>query len=148
MASMRDLTSAAFRRIAVGDPEAVPAGVYAKAFLEREGLWTTLQPRLVPSSSVRAALAAVEAGGADAAIVYRTDARIALKATVAYVRPADRLSGRRRPRCRRGGGGEALPRFPAQRGGGAHLRALRFHAGQVGIRVHAVQMSERSTAGT
>lgn len=90
MASMRDLTSAAFRRIAVGDPEAVPAGVYAKAFLEKEGLWTTLQPRLVPSSSVRAALAAVEAGGADAAIVYRTDARIALEATVAYVVPVER----------------------------------------------------------
>lgn len=90
MTSVRDLTTATFRRIAIGDPEAVPAGVYAKAFLERENLWTTLQPRLVPSSSVRAALAAVEAGGADAAIVYRTDARIALRATVAYVVPVER----------------------------------------------------------
>lgn len=90
MTSVRDLTSTAFARIAIGDPDAVPAGVYAKVFLEKEGLWGTLQPRLVPSSSVRAALAAVESGGADAAIVYRTDARIALKATVAYVVPADR----------------------------------------------------------
>ena len=39
--------------------------------------------------SVRAALAAVESGAADAAIVYRTDARIALRATVAWVVPAD-----------------------------------------------------------
>lgn len=90
MTNMRDLTNATFRRIAIGDPEAVPAGVYAKAYLTTEDLWTTLQPRLVPSSSVRAALAAVESGGADAAIVYRTDARIALKATVAYVVPVER----------------------------------------------------------
>jgi molybdate transport system substrate-binding protein len=90
MTSARDLTNAAYRRIAIGDPAAVPAGVYARAYLESLDLWTALEPRLVPSSSVRAALAAVESGAADAAIVYRTDARIALKATVAYVVPADR----------------------------------------------------------
>jgi len=90
MTSARDLTGAAFRRIAIGDPEAVPAGVYAKEFLQKEGLWELLSPRLVPSSSVRAALAAVESGAADAAIVYRTDARVALKATVTYVVPVDR----------------------------------------------------------
>ena len=39
---------------------------------------------------MRAALAAVESGAADAAIVYRTDARVALRATVAWVVPADR----------------------------------------------------------
>jgi molybdate transport system substrate-binding protein len=86
----RDLTNAAFRRIAIGDPAAVPAGVYAKTWLEKEGLWEALEPRMVPSGSVRAALAAVESGAADAAIVYRTDARVALKATVAYVVAADR----------------------------------------------------------
>jgi molybdate transport system substrate-binding protein len=88
MAGPRELTGPAFRRIALGDPEAVPAGVYAKAWLAQQGLWPELQPKVVPTSSVRAALAAVEAGAADAAIVYRTDARIALKATVAYVVPA------------------------------------------------------------
>src|SRR4051812_5668710 len=88
MIGVRDLTGAAFRRIAIGDPQGVPAGVYAKAFLQQEDLWATLEPRLVPSGSVRAALAAVESGAADAAIVYRTDARVALKATVAYVVPA------------------------------------------------------------
>jgi molybdate transport system substrate-binding protein len=45
---------------------------------------------VVPTSSVRAALAAVESGAADAAIVYRTDARVALRATVAWVVSADR----------------------------------------------------------
>ena len=86
----RELTAPAFRRIALGDPAAVPAGVYAKAYLEQQNLWAELAPKVVPSGSVRAALAAVETGAADAAIVYRTDARIALKATVAYVVPVDR----------------------------------------------------------
>jgi molybdate transport system substrate-binding protein len=86
----RELTSDRFKRIALGDPEAVPAGVYAKAYLEQLDLWTAIAPKVVPSSSVRAALAAVESGAADAAIVYRTDARIALKASIVYLVPADR----------------------------------------------------------
>ena len=87
---IKDLASQAYRRIAIGDPEAVPAGVYAKEYLEHEGLWATIAPRVVPSSSVRAALAAVESGAADAAIVYRTDARISTRASIAWVVPADR----------------------------------------------------------
>jgi molybdate transport system substrate-binding protein len=66
---------ARMQRIAVGDPDAVPAGIYAKQYLERIGLWKTLQPRLLPMGSVRAALAAVENGSADAGMVYVTDAR-------------------------------------------------------------------------
>ena len=85
-----DLTDPSFRRIAIGDPAAVPVGVYAKQYLEKEGLWGAIQPRLVPTGSARAALAAVESGAADAAIVYRTDIRVALKATVAWIVPADR----------------------------------------------------------
>jgi molybdate transport system substrate-binding protein len=85
LASIRELTSLSFKRIAIGDPAAVPAGVYAKQYLEKEGVWATLESRMVPTGSVRAALAAVESGAADAAIVYRTDARTALKATVAFV---------------------------------------------------------------
>src|SRR5213595_703049 len=76
MRGARDLLGEAYRRIAVGDPSAVPAGVYAKAWLEQEGLWSQLEPRMVPTGSVRAALAAVESGAADAAIVYRTDVRV------------------------------------------------------------------------
>jgi molybdate transport system substrate-binding protein len=62
-----------YRRIAIGDPEAVPAGVYAKRLLQRDGLWDVLQPKLVPVVSVRAALAAVGTGGADAGFVYASD---------------------------------------------------------------------------
>jgi len=63
-----------FERIAIGDPAAVPAGVYARAYLESVGLWEALRDRTVPTRSVSAALATVEAGVVDAAIVYRTDA--------------------------------------------------------------------------
>ena len=88
--SLAQIADPAFRRIAIGDPAAVPAGVYAKQYLEKEGLWAGVQQRIVPTSNVRAALTAVESGAADAAIVYRTDARHALRATVAWVVPVER----------------------------------------------------------
>lgn len=84
-ASIREIASPSFKRIAIGDPAAVPAGVYAKEYLQKEGLWAAVESRIVPAGSVRAALAAVESGAADAAIVYRTDARVALRATVVWV---------------------------------------------------------------
>lgn len=62
------------KRLALADPAAVPAGVYAKAWLERRGLWKELEARVVPALDVRAALAAVEAGRVDAGVVYATDA--------------------------------------------------------------------------
>jgi molybdate transport system substrate-binding protein len=77
------------RRVAIGDPAAVPAGVYARRFLEARGLWQPLQPRLVPVANVRAVVAAVENGSADAGIVYETDAAIARQATTALVMTGD-----------------------------------------------------------
>jgi molybdate transport system substrate-binding protein len=89
LASARELSDPGFRRIAIGDPAAVPAGVYARVYLEKIGLWSTLQRRLVPAGSVRLALAAVENGAADAAIVYRTDIAAARGASEAYVVPSE-----------------------------------------------------------
>lgn len=71
--SARELVDSAFTRIAIGDPVAVPAGVYAKAYFEKLGIWKAVSAKAIPSASVRLALAAVENGAADAAIVYRTD---------------------------------------------------------------------------
>jgi len=85
--SARALTDSAFRRIAVGDPAAVPAGVYAKAYLEKLGIWPVVSGKIVPSASVRMALAAVENGAADAAIVYRTDITAAGRAVLALAIP-------------------------------------------------------------
>jgi molybdate transport system substrate-binding protein len=57
---------------ALGDPEHVPAGRYARAALERLGVWDGL--RVVATIDVRAALRLAEMGEVDAAVVYRSDA--------------------------------------------------------------------------
>ena len=77
IAGPRDLLQ--FSRIALADPAAVPAGIYAKKWLEKAGVWKEIGQRVVPTLDVRAALAAVESGGVEAAIVYSTDAKISRK---------------------------------------------------------------------
>ncbi len=62
-------------RVAMGETSSVPAGVYGRRWLEHEGAWVRLQPKVIPFPTVRAVLSAVEAGRVDAGIVYRTDAR-------------------------------------------------------------------------
>ncbi|MET0592214.1 MAG: molybdate ABC transporter substrate-binding protein [Polyangiaceae bacterium] len=76
--------------LALGDPKIVPAGNYAKHWLEKEGLWTEVEPHVVPALDVRAALAIVETGHAEAGIVYRTDAARSQKVQVLYEVPADK----------------------------------------------------------
>jgi len=62
-------------RIAVADPDHVPAGQYARQALQSLGWWEAWSPLLIPTKDVRAALRLVELGEADAGIVYETDAR-------------------------------------------------------------------------
>ena len=98
------------RRLALGDPDAVPAGIDARLWLEGQGLWERLRDRVIPTLDVRAALAAVESGGAEAGIVYRTDASLSSKVRVALevsaeegpriVYPAARLAASRAPEAR------------------------------------------------
>lgn len=78
-------------RIALAEPSTVPAGVYARAWLQKIGLWDRVAAKIIPTDNVRAALAAVESGNVDAAIVYKTDARIAKRSRIAYEVP--RASG-------------------------------------------------------
>jgi molybdate transport system substrate-binding protein len=61
-------------RRALAHPDAVPAGRYAKASLQRLGAWDAVRTRLAPAENVRAALALVARGEAPLGIVYRTDA--------------------------------------------------------------------------
>lgn len=61
-------------RIAVGDPDHVPAGIYARQAFERLGQWQALKPRLARASDVRGALALVERGETPLGVVYATDA--------------------------------------------------------------------------
>jgi molybdate transport system substrate-binding protein len=63
-------------RIAVGDVRAVPAGLYAKAALEKLGAWAAAEPKLAMAENVRAALVLVSRGEAPLGIVYETDAKI------------------------------------------------------------------------
>lgn len=76
-------------RLALADPEAVPAGAYARQWLESIGLWRQLAPRVVPLLDVRAALAAAESGNAGAAIVYATDAALSKRVRVAFAVPRE-----------------------------------------------------------
>ena len=76
-----------FGRIAIGDPDGVPVGVYARAYLESVGLWNALRDRMVPARSVRAVLATVETGAVDAGIVYRTDAMSSDRVRVVFEVP-------------------------------------------------------------
>jgi molybdate transport system substrate-binding protein len=61
-------------RLAVGDPDHVPAGIYAKDALRSLGVWDEVEPKLARAASVRAALLFVERGECPFGIVYLTDA--------------------------------------------------------------------------
>ena len=75
-------------RLAMADPDAVPAGRYGKAALIRLGIWRGVEPKLVTAENVRAALLLVSRAEARAGIVYETDARAARGVSVAGIFPA------------------------------------------------------------
>lgn len=76
-------------RLAVGDPEHVPVGQYAKAALEHLGLWQATEPALARQNDVRSALALVERGEAPLGIVYATDAAVSQGVKVVGTFPTD-----------------------------------------------------------
>ncbi|MBO9518328.1 MAG: molybdate ABC transporter substrate-binding protein [Porphyrobacter sp.] len=73
--TVRSLDALGAGKLALADPEAVPAGRYAKASLESLGEWQAVASKVVPAENVRAALALVERGEAQLGIVYATDAK-------------------------------------------------------------------------
>ena len=72
------------RRIAIGEPNSVPAGIYGKEALIYLGVWDAVQPKLIPSTDVRSTLAYVESGEVDVGIVYQTDAKLSKKVKVIH----------------------------------------------------------------
>jgi molybdate transport system substrate-binding protein len=78
------LAQEAIVHLSLGNPEAVPVGRYAKAWLEQTGMWDALKERVVPGTDVRAALAAVESGACEAGIVYSTDAEASERVRVVF----------------------------------------------------------------
>jgi molybdate transport system substrate-binding protein len=81
------LADAKIGKIALGQPQSVPAGIYAKEYLQKIGIWDQVTARVIPCENVRAALAAVETGNVDAGIVYKTDALNSKKVKVAWEVP-------------------------------------------------------------
>ncbi|MFQ6018657.1 MAG: molybdate ABC transporter substrate-binding protein [Kiloniellaceae bacterium] len=77
------------RRLAMGDPGHVPAGIYAKAALEGLGVWPEVAAKAAFAADVRAALALVDRGEAAAGIVYATDAAISSRVRVVARFPAE-----------------------------------------------------------
>ncbi len=61
-------------RLAIADPETVPAGRYGKAALNAAGVWASVRSRLAPMENVRIALASAARGDTPLALVYRSDA--------------------------------------------------------------------------
>ena len=76
-------------RLAVGDPDHVPAGIYAKEALQKLGAWDALSPQLAPANNVRAALALVERNETPYGIVYGSDAVVSEKVQVVGRFPED-----------------------------------------------------------
>ena len=78
------LAEAAIKHLALADSRSVPAGVYAREYFTKLGIWKAVEPKVVPTENVRAALAAVESGNVEAGIVYKTDAAISKAVKIAY----------------------------------------------------------------
>jgi len=76
-------------RIATGDVTAVPVGIYARAGLEKLGVWSSVEPKMAMTANVRAALVLVARGEAPLGIVYSTDAKVEPGVKVVGVFPED-----------------------------------------------------------
>ena len=71
---VKDLADPKVARVALGNPETVPAGRYAQEVLTKAGLWETLKAKLILAENVRQALDYVGRGEVDAGFVFTTDA--------------------------------------------------------------------------
>ena len=76
-------------RLAMGDPDHVPAGKYAKAALETLGVWPSVAGKIARAENVRAALLFVSRGEAPLGVVYRTDAVADKRVRIAGAFPPD-----------------------------------------------------------
>ena len=73
--------------IAIGNPDSVPAGQYAKEVLTSMGIWNDTEPKLSLGTDVTAVLNQVAEGSAECGIVYATDAKSNENVTVVCEAP-------------------------------------------------------------
>jgi molybdate transport system substrate-binding protein len=76
-------------RLAMADPESVPAGLYGKQALTKLGVWEHVKNRLAPAENVRAALAYVARGETPLGVVYQTDAQAEKRVRLVDAFPED-----------------------------------------------------------
>lgn len=76
-------------RLALADPESVPAGLYGKEALSKLGVWEQVKAHLAPAENVRAALAYVARGETPLGIVYQTDAHAEKHVRLVGIFPED-----------------------------------------------------------
>lgn len=112
ISSAGDLAGEAVKRVAVGDPAFVPAGRYAKRYLEGAGLWSAVGPKLVTGGNAQQVLDYIGRGEVEAGFVYATDAA-ARKGSVVV---ADLLDGAEK----------TLYPMAALKAGGERELAMRF----------------------
>ncbi|PKM81971.1 MAG: molybdate ABC transporter substrate-binding protein [Firmicutes bacterium HGW-Firmicutes-14] len=71
--SLQQLAEPDVQRIAIGTPDTVPAGKYAREAMKKTGIWEAVSAKLVFAKDVRQVLDYVETGNVDAGLVYRSD---------------------------------------------------------------------------
>lgn len=117
-------------KLAMADPDAVPAGKYGKAALQRLTLWRDVAGSIAAAENVRAALKLVESGEAPLGVVYATDAAASPKVRVVAAFPEDSHPPIRYPvavlAASKNGQAEAFERFLASPEGQAIFRRHGF----------------------
>ena len=88
--SPKDLVNPQINRIALAEPSSVPVGVYSTKYLEAEGLWDKVKPKIVPVLDVRATLSSVGSGNVEAGFVYKTDTANSSKVTTVFEVPIEK----------------------------------------------------------
>jgi molybdate transport system substrate-binding protein len=76
-------------RLAMANPDSVPAGKYGKTALTALGVWANVETRVARTENVRAALTLVARGEAPYGIVYATDALAESRVRVLDIFPAN-----------------------------------------------------------
>ncbi|MFU0825111.1 molybdate ABC transporter substrate-binding protein [Clostridium sp.] len=87
--SFKDITGDNIEKLALGEPESVPAGEYAEEVFKNLGILDKIKSKSVYAKDVKEVLAWVETGNADAGVVYETDAKSSNKITIASKAPSD-----------------------------------------------------------
>lgn len=93
----QDVARSEVKFLAIGDPERVPVGRYARATLVSLDLWKAVQPKLVLGQDARQVLTAVVTGNADAGVVYASDVRRSTESPLGLVLVGDAPPGSHPP---------------------------------------------------